>query len=145
MNPTNSVVKIHSECKLNLYTFSMTFGKWLFETRRNANLTQTQLAERSGISANYVSALERDEPNARDGSPRRPRAEKVERLAKALSVDASEALAAAGYHAEPSPPKTAREALETIERLIPGFQGVLLKDGLTDEAAERLLEDLVVS
>lgn len=75
----------------------MTFGKWLVGKRKEAHLTQAQLAERCGISAVYVSALERGEPNARDGSPRRLRQDKVERLAKALGVDVNEALLAAGY------------------------------------------------
>lgn len=77
----------------------MTFGKWLSARREAAHLTQQQLAERCGISAVYVSALERDEPNARDGSPRRPRPDKVERLAKALGVSVDEARLAAGYAA----------------------------------------------
>lgn len=141
MSPTKSVVNSNLECKRNLYTFSVTFGQWLSEKRNEARLTQEQLAKRAGISANYVSALERDEPNARDGSPRRPRIEKVERIAKALSVDPNEALDAAGYKGEPKKPTTAKEALELIEKMIPGFEGVLLHDGLTDENAERLLED----
>ncbi|MEP7077074.1 MAG: helix-turn-helix transcriptional regulator [Acidobacteriota bacterium] len=70
----------------------MSFGKWLVARRNDARLTQIQLAERAGISPNYVSALERDEPNARDGSPRRPRTDKVEKLAKALQVPLDDAL-----------------------------------------------------
>lgn len=65
----------------------MTFGQWLVEKRTAARLTQTQLAKKAGISTNYVSALERDEPNAKDGSPRRPRLDKVDAIAKALHVD----------------------------------------------------------
>lgn len=75
----------------------MSFGKWLSEKRMAANLTQPELAKRVGFSASYVSALERDEPNARDGSPRRPRVEKVDKLAKALGVPKDEARLAAGY------------------------------------------------
>lgn len=90
-NPTKSVLNSHSECNSFLYTIGMTFGKWLIEKRLDAKLTQVQLAERAGISPNYVSALERDEPNARDGSPRRPRVEKVDRIAKALGVPLSDA------------------------------------------------------
>lgn len=65
--------------------------------RNDARLTQVQLAERVGISANYISALERDEPNARDGSPRRPRIDKIDRIAKALDCPLDEARLAAGY------------------------------------------------
>ena len=63
--------------------------------RNDARLTQVQLAERVGISANYISALERDEPNARDGSPRRPRIDKIDRIAKALGCPLDEARLAA--------------------------------------------------
>lgn len=125
----------------NFFSCAMSYGEYLRQKRNEARLTQEQLAKRAGISANYVSALERDEPNARDGSPRRPRIEKVERIAKALSVDPNEALDAAGYKGEPKKPTTAKEALELIAKMIPGFEGVLLYDGLTDENAERLLED----
>jgi len=91
----------------------MTFGKWLTEKRNDARLTQVQLAERVGISANYISALERDEPNARDGSPRRPRVDKIDRLAKALNVSPDEARLAAGYA-----PKTLTRKPETIPELV---------------------------
>ncbi len=101
MSTTKSVVNLHHECKENLYTFSeniMSFGKWLSEKRIAANLTQEQLASRvSGVSISYISAIEREEPNSRDGSPRRPRVEKVDALARALGADVSEARLAAGY------------------------------------------------
>lgn len=43
---TRSVANCYSECKEFHYTFSMTFGKWLYEARKNARLTQSQLASR---------------------------------------------------------------------------------------------------
>lgn len=61
---TKSVANSNSKCKDNVYTINMSPGQQLCEWRKMARLTQIQLAERAGISANYVSALERDEPNA---------------------------------------------------------------------------------
>lgn len=118
----------------------MTFGKWLVAKREAIGLTQPQLAKRAGISVSYVSALERDEPNAKDGSPRRPRIEKVDKIAKALGVPTDEAREAAGYAPLDPKPKTAREALAAIEKLIPGFEGVLWSKDMTDEDAEDMLE-----
>lgn len=75
----------------------MSFGKWLVEKRNAAGLTQEELADFVGISESYVSALERDEPNSRDGSPRRLRIDKVDKLARPLRVTVDEARLAAGY------------------------------------------------
>lgn len=116
-NPTKSVLNSHSECNSFLYTIGMTFGKWLIEKRLDAKLTQVQLAERAGISPNYVSALERDEPNARDGSPRRPRVEKVDRIAKALGVPLSDARLAAGYATTTRKPHNVVEFFEALEAI----------------------------
>jgi transcriptional regulator with XRE-family HTH domain len=118
----------------------MTFGKWLAAKREAVGMTQPQLAKRAGISVSYVSALERDEPNAKDGSPRRPRIEKVDKIAKALGVLIDDAREAAGYAPLDPKPKTAKEALQAIEKLIPGFDGVLWFEQMTDEDAERMLD-----
>lgn len=122
----------------------MGFGKWLADRRSDANLTQSQLAERSGISANYVSALEREEPNARDGSPRRPRLEKVDRIAKALGVPVDDARLAAGYApAVFSKPSNIQEFLAVLEKLglpeMAPFEGV---HDLTPERYEDMLHDI---
>lgn len=69
---TESVSQKHGECKEIRYTFRMSFGKWLVETRERVGLTQRELGERAGISTTYVSGLEREEPSARDGSPPPP-------------------------------------------------------------------------
>lgn len=84
-----------------------------------ARLTQVELAERADISPNYVSALERDEPNARDGSPRRPRLDKVDKLAKILKVPQDKMRANFGYAAA-NPfrkPTTIPELIEALEAL----------------------------
>ena len=58
------------------------FGTLLREHRAAANLTQEELAERSGISVQAIGALER-------GDRRSPRPSTVEFLAQALKLDAS--------------------------------------------------------
>ena len=57
-----------------------TFGKVLRRFRRRAGLTQEGLAERAGLSANAISALER-------GERRRPYPHTVQALAAALGLD----------------------------------------------------------
>lgn len=111
----------------------MTFGKWLYDRRKDARLTQGQLAERSGLSASYISALEREEPNARNGDPRRPRIEQVERLAKALQVDYDEARLAAGYAPKNAftKPQTLPELISALEAL--GLDMPLFYDDLPDD------------
>lgn len=128
---------------INRYTFCMTFGKWLITARHTAGLKQPELAKRAGVSVSYISALEREELTGKFDRPRKPTAEKVTKIAKALGVPVDEALVMAGFvpASMTTRPTTARESLELIERLIPGFSGVLLAEELTDESAERLLED----
>lgn len=113
---TKSVANSNFECKEKFYTVNVTPGQQLAEWRKAARLTQVQLAERCGISANYVSALERDEPNALDGSPRRPRLTKVDRMAKVLRVPVDEMRVNFGY--APAKPFTKPA---TIEELAPKF------------------------
>jgi transcriptional regulator with XRE-family HTH domain len=108
----------------------MTFGQWLIEKRAESRLTQGELAKRAGISTNYVSALERDEPNAKDGSPRRPRLDKVDAIAKALNVSVDEARLAAGYAPKTirDKPKNVAELLDAIEKL--GVEGIQFPGGI---------------
>jgi transcriptional regulator with XRE-family HTH domain len=58
-------------------------GELLRGLRAAANLTQEELAERSGMSVQAISALER-------GTRRAPRTKTVERLARGLELDASQ-------------------------------------------------------
>ena len=79
-----------------------TFGSLLRGYRATANLSQEELAERSGLSVHAIGMLER-------GVRRRPRTGTVEALAAALELDASQrgALIAAARRpapvAEPAP------------------------------------------
>jgi transcriptional regulator with XRE-family HTH domain len=74
-----------------------TFGQWLFEKRREAGLTQPQLAESAGTSKQYVSNLERDAPHPLTGALPRPKVEIVDALARALGAPIAEARLSAGY------------------------------------------------
>lgn len=147
-NPTNSVVKLHPKCKGNEYTFSMNRlkgGKWLAHHRETAGLTQEELAERVGISPSYVSAIERDEPNARDGSPRRPKVDKVDKIAKVLKTSTDEARLAFGYAPTVThlPPRTVPELLRRLEEL--GVEGIQFFNGLesfTEEDYADILDDV---
>lgn len=75
----------------------LTFGKWLKMKRLEARLSQGKLARMAGISMNYVSALEGEKPNTKDGKPRQPRPDKVKKLAHSLGVSTDEAMERAGY------------------------------------------------
>lgn len=66
-----------------------TFGQKLRAIRRAADVTQRQLAERSGVDFSYISKLENDRM-----SP--PAADTVVRICEALGVAPDELLAAAG-------------------------------------------------
>jgi transcriptional regulator with XRE-family HTH domain len=118
----------------------MSFGKWLVEKRQAAGFTQAQLAERVGISPNYISALERDAPNAKDGLPRRLRLGKVDKLAKVLRVSEDEARIAAGYAPTQliGPPQNRRELLDALERI--GVAHIEFHDDIDDKSPEQLQE-----
>lgn len=75
-----------------------TFAERLRSLRERAGLTQEELAERAGITAHAVSALER-------GTRTRPYPHTIRSLAAALDLDADEAsLLAASVRRRPAPP-----------------------------------------
>ncbi|HXM55068.1 MAG TPA: tetratricopeptide repeat protein [Candidatus Dormibacteraeota bacterium] len=88
-----------------------TFGALLRAHRAEANLTQEELAERSGMSAQAISALER-------GTRRLPRSSTVERLAAALRLDASQKRRLIGAARGPAP--TAVQPGPTLVSASPG-------------------------
>lgn len=102
-----------------------------------------QLAERAGLSPSYISALERDEPNARDGSPRRPRVDKLEKIAKVLNVPADEVMEAAGYlpRSMQMPPRNLAELLAALERL--GISQLDRFEGFPADMSEQDYSDLL--
>lgn len=73
------------------------FGTWLREKRKQARLTQDELSRKSGVSASYISTLEREQPHSVTGARLRPEPDKVRALAAALGQDPSEPLTIAGY------------------------------------------------
>lgn len=75
----------------------MSFGKWLYNQRKEARLTQGELARRAHISTSYVSTLEREQEHTVTGALPQPDREIVIDLAKVLNADIDEALLAAGY------------------------------------------------
>jgi transcriptional regulator with XRE-family HTH domain len=147
---TNSVVKLHEECNVFLYTKSMSFGEWLTRKREQADLTQYELAERSGLSPSYISALERDEPSGKDGSPRRLRPNKIEPLAKALGVHPDEVRrAVAGASGLlPSTQESRAERLEQVLRSLGAnefqyVEGIDRIKHMSDEEFDDLLRDIM--
>jgi tetratricopeptide (TPR) repeat protein/transcriptional regulator with XRE-family HTH domain len=114
-----------------------TFGALLRDYRSAANITQEELAERSGISVQAIGALER-------GVRRAPRPSTIEFLAGALKLDSSQhaALVAAARggrrdrDAEPGPAAATR----TLPRDVASFTGRVreLNDLLTAVSPGRL-------
>ncbi|WP_047811773.1 helix-turn-helix domain-containing protein [Desulfosporosinus acididurans] len=58
----------------------MELGKRIAKIRRSENMTQKELAERAGISINYLSRIE-------IGSCPRPHVKTIARIAKCLGVE----------------------------------------------------------
>jgi transcriptional regulator with XRE-family HTH domain len=120
----------------------LVFGQWLRAHRTNKRMTVESLARKAGISKQYLSVLERAPKHPLTGKAVQPKVEIVDRIAKALGVSVDEARIAAGYAPQLLRPVSAKEAIELIRRMIPGFEGLLLSSGeLTDERAEEILED----
>lgn len=92
-NSTNSVNIFLSQCKDSVYNIPMSFGKWLRDRRESFGLSQGELSERSGLSVSYISALERDEPNTRDGRPRQPNFKDPKTKASRRYIEISPAMA----------------------------------------------------
>jgi predicted ATPase/transcriptional regulator with XRE-family HTH domain len=93
------------------------FGAALRRYREGAGLSQAQLAERAGLSAKAIGALER-------GERRRPHPQTLDLLATALGLEADErrALVATTLGGVGSPPATSPAALAPpgLVRLLPG-------------------------
>lgn len=126
-----------------LVHMTQTFGQWLREKINQRNLTNAEVARRAGVSSTYIGNLVRDYSQNTKSGKARPSVEVVDQIAKALNVSTYEARLAAGYAPdEPHPrARSAIEALQIIEKIIPGFEGLLLAEPMSDEIAERVLED----
>lgn len=93
-------------------------GAFIREQRERANLSLRRLADRAGVSNPYLSQIER--------GIRRPSAEILKRLSRALEVSAESLYTRAGLiDAGPAAPSVV-EAIEADEALSPRQKKVLL-------------------
>lgn len=93
-------------------------GSFIREQRERANLSLRRLAERAGVSNPYLSQIER--------GIRRPSAEILKRLSRALEVSAESLYTRAGLIEEGSATPTVVEAIEADTALSPRQKQVLL-------------------
>ena len=95
-------------------------GEFLQEQRRHAQLSLRQLAERAGVSNPYLSQIER--------GLRKPSAEVLQQIAKALRISAEALYVRAGLLDQPHSDRTVEDAV--------------LADPVLTEHHKRLLLDL---
>ena len=93
-------------------------GEYIRQQRQRANLSLRRLADRAGISNPYLSQIER--------GIRKPSAEILKQLSRALQISAETMYSRAGLIEEGSNPPTVVEALEADEWLSPRHKQVLL-------------------
>jgi len=93
-------------------------GEFIRQQRERANLSLRRLAEKAEISNPYLSQIER--------GIRRPSAEILKNLSRALEISASSLYSKAGLIDEDLPPATVFEAIEADERLAADQKKVLL-------------------
>lgn len=105
-------------------------GEFIRQQRQRADLSLRRLAERAGISNPYLSQIER--------GIRRPSAQILKQLSRALSISAETMYSRAGLIEEGPNPPTVIEAVEADERLTPRHKQVLLDlyRSLTETASE---------
>ncbi|HJQ77913.1 MAG TPA: helix-turn-helix transcriptional regulator [Acidimicrobiia bacterium] len=93
-------------------------GEFIRGQRERANLSLRRLAEKSGISNPYLSQIER--------GIRKPSAEILRNLSRALEISSNTLYKRAGLIDEDLPPATVFEAIENDERLTGEHKKVLL-------------------
>ena len=99
-------------------------GEFIATQRRSARLTLRQLAEQSGISNPYLSQIER--------GLRRPSAEVLQQLSKALRVSAETLYIRAGI-------------LDPTDHPVTGVETAILADTAITERQKRVLVDVYTS
>ncbi len=99
-------------------------GEFIAAQRRSARLTLRQLAEQSGISNPYLSQIER--------GLRRPSAEVLQQLSKALRVSAETLYIRAGI-------------LDPTDHAVTGVETTILADTAITERQKRVLVDVYTS
>jgi transcriptional regulator with XRE-family HTH domain len=93
-------------------------GVFIRQQRERANLSLRRLAEKAGISNPYLSQIER--------GIRRPSAEILKNLSRALEISANSLYTKAGLIDEELPPATVFDSIEGDDRLAPDQKKVLL-------------------
>lgn len=93
-------------------------GEFIRQQRQRADLSLRRLADRAGISNPYLSQIER--------GIRRPSAQILKQLSRALQISAETMYARAGLIEEGSSPPTVVEAVEADQALTPRHKQVLL-------------------
>lgn len=93
-------------------------GQFIREQRERANLSLRRLADSAGISNPYLSQIER--------GIRKPSAEILKRISRALEISANTLYARAGLIDEETTSPTVTEAIDSDERLTPGQKKLLL-------------------
>jgi len=93
-------------------------GGFIREQRERANLSLRRLADTAGISNPYLSQIER--------GIRKPSAEILKRLSRALEISANTLYARAGLIEEETPSPTVIEAVDSDQRLSGSQKKVLL-------------------
>jgi transcriptional regulator with XRE-family HTH domain len=89
------------------------FGKWLKEARLKSGISQETLARNIGVTAAYISLLEREKDLTKRGTPIHLSLHLVDAIAWTLGVSIEEARLAAGY----APPESAPAALHKLSLL----------------------------
>ncbi len=93
-------------------------GEFIRAQRERANLSLRRLAEKSGISNPYLSQIER--------GIRKPSAEILKSLSRALEISSDALYRRAGLIDEETPPVSVFEAIDNDERLTSEHKKVLL-------------------
>jgi transcriptional regulator with XRE-family HTH domain len=93
-------------------------GEFIRSQRERANLSLRRLAEKSGISNPYLSQIER--------GIRKPSAEILKNLSRALEISSNTLYRRAGLIDEEMPPASVFEAIDNDERLTGEHKKVLL-------------------
>lgn len=93
-------------------------GEFIRQQRERANLSLRRLAEKAEISNPYLSQIER--------GIRRPSAEILKNLSRALEISANSLYSKAGLIDEDLPPVSIFESIEADERLTSDQKKVLL-------------------
>lgn len=93
-------------------------GSFIRQQRERANLSLRRLADTAGISNPYLSQIER--------GIRKPSAEILSRLSRALEISANSLYSMAGFLDETTQSPTITDAVDADDRLSPSQKKVLL-------------------